>query len=104
MRLWFKSCPPRGKPNDGQVDAAKKQMEEIHKATEDLRACYTFAAAEKASLTLLAALLEMASSPLCRDPFSCLQEAALFASQGTKSGNSDISLENRLPPLCLLPQ
>jgi hypothetical protein len=99
LRLWNESRPSQGKPSDTQLAKAREQMQEIHKASQDLRACYSFVAAEKTSLTLAAALLEMATSPACRDPFSCLQEASLYASQATKSGNSDIPFRRPLPEL-----
>merc|ERR1712146_96849 len=78
---------------------AKEQMQTVHKATIDLRACYTYAAAEKACLNLSIALLDMAAVLTCHDPFNCLQQAVLFASQAAKSGNSDTVYRQRLPEL-----
>lgn len=78
---------------------AKGRMKIIHKAAADLRGCYTYAAAEKACLNLSIALLEIASEPSCRDPFHCLQQAALFASQAAKSGNSDTPYRQSLPEM-----
>lgn len=82
-----------------QIAIAKEQMQRVHKATAGLRACYTHAAAEKACLNLSIALLELAAVPTCHDPFNCLQQAASFASQATKSGNSDTVYRRRLPEL-----
>lgn len=81
------------------IARAKEQMQIVHKATADLRSCYTHTAAEKACLNLSIALLEVAAVPTCHDPFNCLQQAASFASQATKSGNSDTVYRRRLPEL-----
>lgn len=81
------------------ISRAKEQMQIVHKATADLRSCYTHTAAEKACLNLSIALLEVAAVPTCHDPFNCLQQAASFASQATKSGNSDTVYRRRLPEL-----
>uniref|UniRef100_A0A7S4EFY0 Uncharacterized protein n=1 Tax=Pseudo-nitzschia australis TaxID=44445 RepID=A0A7S4EFY0_9STRA len=77
----------------------KEQMDIVHKATTDLRACYTYAAAEKACLNLSIALLEMAAVSDCHNLFNCLQQAALFASQATKSGNNDTAYRQTLPEM-----
>ncbi|VEU42775.1 unnamed protein product [Pseudo-nitzschia multistriata] len=82
-----------------QSEGAEEQMRIVHKAMNGLRACYTYAAAEKACLNLSVALLEMAAVSDCNDPFSCLQQAALFASQATKSGNSDTQYRQSLPEM-----
>jgi len=50
-------------------------------------------------LNLSIALLEMAAFPDCYDPFTCLQQAACFASQATKSGNSDTAYRQTLPEI-----
>jgi hypothetical protein len=54
---------------------------------------------EKASLHLAVALLELASQPACYDPFACLQQAAMFASQASKAGNSDVIFRKSLPEI-----
>lgn len=72
-------------------------MLKVHEASQQLRACYTDMAIEKACLQLSVALLDLASEPSCRNPFLCLQQAAIFASQGCKAGNSDLVFRNSIP-------
>jgi len=98
-QLWTRSISSDEWPTGASSKDTKKKMEIVHKATSDLRSCYTYAAAEKACLNLSVALLEMAAAPDCRDPFNCLQQAALFASQATKSGNSDTAYRESLPEM-----
>jgi hypothetical protein len=95
--LWIQTASK--KIEQSNTTEAKNQMQKVHKALADLRACYTYAAAEKACLNLSVALLEMAAIPGCRDPFNCLQQAASFASQATKSGNSDTMYRQTLPEM-----
>jgi len=94
-RLWIQTTCE--KLEETKITDAKKQMQKVHKALADLRACYTYAAAEKSCLNISIALLEMAANPDCHDPFNCLQQAASFASQATKSGNSDTVYRQSLP-------
>jgi hypothetical protein len=94
-RLWIQTTCE--KLEETKTTDAKKQMQKVHKALADLRACYTYAAAEKSCLNISIALLEMAANPGCHDPFNCLQQAASFASQATKSGNSDTVYRQSLP-------
>jgi hypothetical protein len=72
-------------------------MQKVHEASQQLRACYTDMAIEKACLQLSVALLDLASEPSCHNPFLCLQQAAIFASQGCKAGNSDLVFRNSIP-------
>jgi len=95
--LWIQTAGE--KIEQSNTTEAKNQMKRVHKALADLRSCYTYAAAEKACLNLSVALLEMAAIPDCRDPFNCLQQAASFASQATKSGNSDTMYRQSLPEM-----
>lgn len=96
-RVWMQA---KGESFDqpNNIDA-KTQMQKVEKALGDLRTCYTYAAAEKACLNLSIALLEMAAFPDCYDPFTCLQQAASFASQATKSGHSDTVYRQSLPKM-----
>ena len=96
-RVWMQA---EGESADklNNIDA-KTQMQKVEKALGDLRTCYTYTAAEKACLNLSVALLEMAAFPDCHDPFTCLQQAASFASQATKSGHSDTVYRQSLPQM-----
>ena len=96
-RLWMLTICE--KVDGTKTTEAKNQMQKVHKALGDLRTCYTYAAAEKACLNLSIALLEMAALPDCHDPFNCLQHAVSFASQATKSGNSDTVYRRSLPEM-----
>jgi len=96
-RLWMQTTCE--KAEETKTVEAKKQMQKVHRALADLRACYTYAAAEKACLNLSIVLLDIAAIPDCHDPFNCLQQAASFASQATKSGNSDIVYRQSLPEM-----
>jgi len=95
--LWMQIDCLQEKETKTQISRAKEQMQKVHKAIADLRLCYTYTAAEKACLNLSIALLQMAAVPTCYDPFNSLQQAASFASQATKSGNSDTVYRQRLP-------
>lgn len=96
-RLWMQTICE--KVQETETFEAEKQMQKVHKALADLRACYTYAVAEKACLNISVALLEMAAILDCHDPFNCLQQAASFASQATKSGNSDTVYRRSLPDM-----
>lgn len=76
---------------------ARHSMVRLHEATEKLRQCYTELASEKVCLTIAKALLDLAEQPGCYDPFCCLQQAAMYASQASKAGNSDLTFREVLP-------
>lgn len=96
-RLWMQAfCEQVDEVNTTE---AKTQMQKVHKALADLRTCYTYSAAEKACLNLSIVLLEMAAFPDCQNPFTCLQQAACYASQATKSGHSDTVYRQSLPAM-----
>lgn len=84
-------------PARDEKEAAVQCMKKVHTSIEKLRACYTESAIEKASLHISVAFLELASLPGCFDPFCCLQQAAMFASQACKAGNSDMAYREKLP-------
>ena len=94
-KAWFHGLK---EPSQAEKETARLVMEKVHENTTTLRACYTEMATEKASLQISVALLELASLPGCYDPFRCLQQAAMFASQACKAGNSDLSYRAKLPP------
>jgi len=96
-RIWMQT--PCNEIKETKSTDSKMQMQRVQKALSDLRACYTISAAEKACLNLSNALLEVASIQTCNDPFNCLQQAASFASQATKSGNSDTMYRQGLPEM-----
>jgi hypothetical protein len=96
LEVWNTSTLPVN-PSLEAWESARKTMENVHAATKQLRSCYSEVATEKASLNLAVALLELASHPTCYDPFACLQQAAMFASQGPKSGSSDVAFRRALP-------
>ena len=78
-------------------DDAYTRMQKVHEATQHLRACYTEMAVEKACLQMAVSLLDVASDPFCHNLFVCLQQAAVFASQGSKVGNSDLLFRHPVP-------
>jgi hypothetical protein len=79
---------------------ASRAMRKVQDAMEKLRACYTDAAVEKASLQVACALLDLASvNHTCENPFLVLQQAAIFASHGTKRGSSDFLFREPLPEM-----
>lgn len=80
-----------------EKNSAQQCMMDVHTATKRLRSCYTQTATEKASLGLAAALLKLAGQPACTQPFLCLQQAAMFASQASKAGNNDTTFRDVLP-------
>jgi hypothetical protein len=81
---------------EGRVRASE-DMNRLHEATRQLRACYTDLAVEKASIQVTLALLDVAAQQSCHNPFLCLQQAAIFASQGSKAGNNDEVFRKSVP-------
>jgi hypothetical protein len=63
-------------------------MQELDISLRKLRSCYSAEAAETTSLKVAVKLIRLAVAPRCENPFLCLQQAALFASQGKKGGGS----------------
>ena len=77
---------------------ARKAMVKVHESMRNLRACYTDGGVEKASLQVACALLELARvNYQAENPFLVIQQAAIFASHGTKRGNSDDMFRDPLP-------
>jgi hypothetical protein len=101
-KLWKKA---RSTPNCMEDEAGEsvvnEKMKKVNTITQDLRACFSIAATEKSCLNLSAALLEVAALSSCYDPFSCLQHAAMYASQAPKAGNSDIVFQRGLPDISI---
>jgi hypothetical protein len=93
--LWKQSIATA--PDEESLQRARESMERLHLVTQQLRGCYTDMAIEKGSLQVAVALLDVASQPSCQNPFSCLQQAAVYASQGSKAGNSDMMFRHGVP-------
>ena len=96
-RLWNSSPSGLDVPSQLDVQVAKKCMNKVHSCMQDLRVCFTFSAAEKNCLNLSVALLDLAATPCCKDPFMCLQQASMYATQAPKAGNSDMSFRRSIP-------
>ena len=64
-------------------------MKNLDFAIKSLRQCFTVHSLQRSSVQVAAALLEVASQKECHNPFLCLHQAAIFASQGSKGGNND---------------
>ena len=98
-RLWL-GATPNSTNTRTPTPAASGAMKNVHEAMQKLRVCYTDAAVEKASLEVATALLGLVSvQHACENPFLCIQQAAVFASHGTKRGNSDDLFRGRLPAM-----
>lgn len=93
-QMWFLDSKDA---TQEEKEVAVQGMKRVHNGMERLRGCYTESAVEKACLQISLALLELASLPGCFDPFRCLQQAAMFASQSCKAGNSDLAYREKLP-------
>lgn len=91
---WFQDCQ---QASIKEKQSAREFMENVHKATEKLRKCYTEVASEKVCLSISKALLDLAAHRGCYDPFRCMQQAAMYASQANKAGHSDVPFRDKLP-------
>ena len=96
-RLWINCPSDLDDTTEHDMLTARTSMKKVHSCMQNLRACFTFSAAEKNCLALSVALLDIAASPCCRDPFTCLQQASMYASQAPKAGNSDMSFRRIIP-------
>uniref|UniRef100_A0A6S8WZ86 Uncharacterized protein n=1 Tax=Chaetoceros debilis TaxID=122233 RepID=A0A6S8WZ86_9STRA len=83
--------------NDNVSGPAKLAMKKLDYSIQKLRQCSTINALRKTSLQVALALLDVSSKKECRNPFICLSQASIFASQGQKGGNSDEDLKKALP-------
>ena len=79
------------------TEAAMEAMERLDDSLEQLRNASTFSATQKACLHVASALLDVSSQSECRNPFLCVQHAAIFAAQGPKLGKSDELFKRPLP-------
>lgn len=78
-------------------DEAREAMKKVDEATKLLRACYTETAVQKGCLQVALALMDLVVEGYSYNPFLCLQQAAIFAAQGSKGGNSDEGFKAGLP-------
>lgn len=76
---------------------AREAMRKVDKATKQLRACYTETAIQKGCIQVALALMDLVANSYCYNPFLCLQQAAIFAAQGSNGGNNDDPFKAPLP-------
>ena len=76
---------------------AKLAMKRVDYTIKKLRESATINTLQRSSLQVAAALLEVVSTKECQNPFLCLHQAAVFASQGAKGGNNDEQFKKPLP-------
>ena len=79
-------------------EKAKETMRKLDFRMKQLRSCFTVQSLQKASVHVAAALIDIAGLIDCHNPFLCLHQAAMFAGQGSKGGNSDAPFKSLLPP------
>jgi len=72
-------------------------MKKLDYSIQKLRHCATINSLQKASLQVSLSLLDVAATKECRNPFLCLNQAAVFSAQGPKGGNNDEPLKKPLP-------
>ena len=77
--------------------AATLAMKRVDFTLRKLRQSATIVGLQKSSLQVAVALLDLVSMKECQNPFLCLHQAALFASQGSKGGNYDEEFKKPLP-------
>jgi len=97
---WIKSSKP-SLTNDimtASIDDSMSKMNELDSSLARLKNCTTVVSIQKACLYIAVALLDVAASIHCYNPFLCLHHAAIFASQGSKGGNNDDFFKKPLPP------
>lgn len=79
------------------LEDAQLAMKKVDWTMKNLRKSRTLNALERASIDVSVALLAMASYDECKNPFVCLQQAAMFAAMGSKRGNNDEAFKQFLP-------
>jgi hypothetical protein len=94
LQMWGQ-YPDTGNAEDRSE--ANKIMHEVDELMSQLRSCYTVQAVERISVQVAATLLQLVACRACRNPFLCIQQAAMFASQGPKGGMIDQLFRARLP-------
>jgi hypothetical protein len=81
---WEKDATPRPTNDSTALEA----MQRVETCIQSLRQCCTLAAAQKASLQVSIALLDLVATGAAFNPFACLQQAAMYASLSPKGGNN----------------
>jgi hypothetical protein len=72
-------------------------MKRVDFTIRKLRQSATINSLQKSSLEVALALLEVMATKECQNPFLCLHQAGVFASQGSKGGNNDEEFKKPLP-------
>lgn len=94
---WTLGTMVNGRPG-GVSESAQQAMRKVDLVMGQLRSCFTIGALQKSSVQVAAALLDLVSQEgHCTNPFICLQQAAIFASQGAKGGSNDEHFKKALP-------
>lgn len=76
---------------------SRKLMIELDTKVQDMRSCYSVQSSSKAALDIAEKLLEIVETGESYNPFLCLQQAALYASQAPKLGTGDQRFQKPLP-------
>ena len=76
---------------------AKHAMKELDYSLTLFDQCGTIRALQQANLKVAECLLDVACQKECQNPFLCLHQAAVFASQGSKGGDNDDKFKKELP-------
>jgi hypothetical protein len=92
---WGESIERSTTQTPEQAAEATDAMQKLHTCIQELRACCSEQAVEKQSLEVAGALIELA--PISHNPFLCLQQAAMFAGNSFKGGNSNLDFRKPLP-------
>ena len=95
---WIKaSIATTSEINTASIQVSIGKMNELHSALAKLKACTTGISIKRASLSVAVALLDVAACDHSYTPFLCVRHAAIFASQGSKRGNSNNFFKKPLP-------
>ncbi len=79
------------------VAEAERAMKKLDLAMKNLRKSRTLNALEQSSLDVSAALIDVAATEECYNPFLCLQQAAMYAELGSKLGSNDEPFKKCIP-------
>lgn len=78
------------------ADAVRAMMK-LDDAIKNLRKSRTLNSLEQSSLDVSVALIDVAATEECFNPFLCLQQAAMYAELGSKLGSNDEPFKKCLP-------
>lgn len=76
---------------------AERAMKKLDHAMKNLRKSRTLNALEQSSLDVSAALIDVAATEECYNPFLSLQQAAMYAELGSKLGSNDEPFKKCIP-------